>query len=102
MEIKLTGQTFDLEVLKFKGKVLVDFWAPWCAPCQIMGPVLEEFAKDLPANVKVGKLNVDEHPQIAQKYNIMSIPTLIVFDNGNVSKQVSGVQSEESLQELIN
>ncbi len=101
MEVVLTNQNFEQEVLKFNGKVLVDFWAPWCGPCQIMGPLLEEFAKSAPANVKVGKINVDENNEIAGKYGIMSIPTIMVFENGNIVKQAIGVQSREALNELV-
>jgi len=101
MELVLTDQNFEADVLNSKGKFVIDFWAPWYGPCQIICPILDNFAKDLPANLRVGKLNVDENPQTAQKYNIMSIPTLVVIENGKVVKQVSGVQSKESLHELI-
>lgn len=100
-EITLTDENFEQNVLKNANKVVVDFWAPWCGPCQIMAPILEDFAKTAPANVSVGKLNVDESPQIAQKFNIMSIPTIILFEAGKPIKHAIGVQSRESLEELI-
>lgn len=101
MESVFTDQNFETQVLQASGRVLVDFWAPWCAPCQIMTPILEVFAKSVPVNVKIGKVNVDENPQTAQRYNILSIPTLIVFEKGKVIKQLSGVQSKENLEKLI-
>ena len=100
MESVFTDQNFEAEVLKARGKVVVDFWAPWCVPCQIMAPILEESAKAAAANVKIGKLNVDENLETAQKYNILSIPTIIVFESGKVVKQISGVQTKESMEEL--
>lgn len=93
----ITDQNFDAEVLKAAKPVLVDFWAVWCGPCQIQGPIVEEVAKALGDKAVIGKLNVDENPQYAQKYGIMSIPTLMVFKNGTVVKQFIGVQSKETL-----
>ena len=86
MEIKLSTENFEKEVLKSEKPVLVDFYADWCGPCNAMAPVIEELAKELEGKVKVGKINVDENPDIAVEYNVMSIPTLIVFKNGKEEK----------------
>lgn len=99
MEIKLSTQNFEKEVLKSEKPVLVDFYADWCGPCNAMAPVIEELAKELEGKVKVGKINVDENPDIAVEYNVMSIPTLIVFKNGKEEKRLVGLRNKE---ELIN
>lgn len=96
MAMEFTKENFEQEVIKSDKPVVVDFWAPWCGPCQIMGPVIEELASELTA-VKVGKLNVDEYPDIAQQYGIMSIPTMKVFKGGQVAKEFVGVQSKDKL-----
>ena len=97
MEMQFTEQNFDQEVLKSDKPVLVDFWASWCGPCQMMGPIIEELAKEVGDKYKVGKLNVDENRGIAGQYNVMSIPTLIIFKGGQPVKQLVGVQAKESL-----
>ncbi len=99
MEIKLSTENFEKEVLKSEKPVLVDFYADWCGPCNAMAPVIEELAKELEEKVKVGKINVDENPDIAVEYNVMSIPTLIVFKNGKEEKRLVGLRNKE---ELIN
>lgn len=99
MEIKLSTENFEKEVLKSEKPVLVDFYADWCGPCNAMAPVIEELAKELGGKVKVGKINVDENPDIAVEYNVMSIPTLIVFKNGKEEKRLVGLRNKE---ELIN
>lgn len=105
-EFTATDQNFDSEVLKADKPVLVDFWAVWCGPCQIQDPIVEEVAKELSGKVKVGKLNVDENPNISQKYMVMSIPTLMIFKQGTIVKQFIGVQSKQTilgeLNKLIN
>ncbi len=100
--ITLTDKNFKEEVLKAKIPVLVDFWAPWCAPCQMQGPIIEEVVKEFETKIKVGKLNVDENREIAGQYQIMSIPTLIIFKDGKVVEQMTGVQSKEVLVDKIN
>lgn len=98
----ITDQNFEAEVLKSDKPVLVDFWAVWCGPCQMQGPIVEDVAKTMVGKAVVGKLNVDENPQIAQKYMVMSIPTLMIFKNGSVVKQFIGVQSKETLMGELN
>ncbi|MBL7078134.1 thioredoxin [Candidatus Shapirobacteria bacterium] len=95
--LTLNDKNFKKEVLEDKGVVVVDFWAPWCGPCQIMGPISEEFASKMEGRVKVGKLNIDEGGLVAGKYKVMSIPTLIIFKNGEAKKQLVGVQPKDIL-----
>ncbi|MCD4760517.1 thioredoxin, partial [bacterium] len=104
MALELTDKNFGLEVKEDKGIVLVDFWAPWCGPCKMQGPIIEEFAEEMKAkdNVKIGKLNVDQNQETAQAFQVMSIPTLKVFKDGQVVEDMVGLQSKESLLEVIN
>ena len=97
MELKFETNNFEQEVLKSEKPVLVDFYADWCGPCQMMGPVIEEISEELDGKAKVGKINVDENPDIAVEYNVMSIPTLIIFKNGKEVKRYVGVTSKEEL-----
>jgi thioredoxin 1 len=97
MAMEFTDQNFEQEVLKSDIPVLVDFWAPWCGPCQVMGPIIEDLAKEVGTKYKVGKLNVDENPETAQKFNIMSIPTLKIFKQGQIAKDLVGLQAKETL-----
>jgi len=97
MDIVITDKNFDAEVLKANKPVLVDFWAVWCGPCQMQEPIIKDVAKSMAGKAKVGKINVDENPQLVQKYNVMSIPTLMIFKGRTVVKQFVGVQSKEIL-----
>jgi thioredoxin 1 len=97
MATEFTDQNFEQEVIKSEKPVLVDFWAPWCGPCQVMGPIIDGLAKEIGDKGKVGKLNVDENPETAGKYGVMSIPTLKIFKGGQVVKEFVGVQSAEIL-----
>lgn len=101
-DVTITDQNFDSEVIKSDKPVLVDFWAVWCGPCIVQGPIVEEVGKSMAGKAKVGKLNVDENPLIAQKYGVMSIPTLMVFKSGTVVRQFIGVQSKEVLMGELN
>jgi thioredoxin 1 len=96
-DITFTDANFDAEVVKSDKPTLVDFWAVWCGPCQMQGPIVEEVAKEMETKAKVGKLNVDENPAMAQKFGVMSIPTIIIFKGGQPVKQFVGVQSKETL-----
>lgn len=100
-DITITDQNFDAEVLKSTLPVLVDFWAVWCGPCRMQEPIIEELAKDMEGKAKIAKLNVDENPTTAQKFGIMSIPSLLVFKGGQVVKQFVGVQSKATLQTAL-
>ena len=101
MAMQFTDDNFEQEVLKSDKPVLVDFWAAWCGPCQIMGPIIEELAEEVKEKYKVGKLNVDENRETATKYSVMSIPTLIIFKDGKAVKQLVGVQAKEGLKEEL-
>ncbi len=102
MNVELTDKNFKEEVEDAKEFVLVDFWAPWCGPCQMMGPIIEELSKEFEGKVKVGKFNVDENPNIAGKYEILSIPALKMFKGGKIIKEITGLQPKEVLLEKIN
>lgn len=96
-DVTITDANFDTEVIQSDKPVLVDFWAVWCGPCQTQEPIVEEVARVMDGKAKIGKLNVDENPQVSQKFGIMSIPTLMIFKGGTVVKQFLGVQSKETL-----
>ncbi|MAF13757.1 MAG: thioredoxin [Parcubacteria group bacterium] len=99
----LTDENFDNEVLSSKVPVLVDFWAPWCGPCKMQSPILEQLADDYKdKKVKIAKLNVDEASRSASKYQVMSIPTLILFKDGKPVDQMIGVQDKDALIEKLN
>lgn len=97
MAMQFTDAAFETEVLKSDIPVLVDFWAPWCGPCQILGPIIEELAAEM-KGVKIGKLNVDENPSTASKYAVMSIPSIKIYKGGQVVKEFVGVQPKEVLE----
>ncbi len=93
--IELTSDNFEEEVLQSEKPVLVDFWAPWCGPCQVLGPVIKELAKELGDKAKVCKLNVDENQQLAAEYEVQGIPTVVVFKDGEPQKRLVGIQPKE-------
>ena len=95
--VTLTAENFPEQVLKSATPVLVDFWAEWCGPCKMIAPVLDELAAEYDGKVKIGKVNIDEHQQIAIDYGINSIPTLLFFKNGQVADQVVGMRSKRDL-----
>ncbi len=97
--LNLTKENFKSEVLESKGVVVVDFWAPWCGPCRALGPILEEFAHEN-ENIKVAKVNVDDNQEIAGEYRVMSIPTVIIFKDGEVINKSVGLVPKEKLEEL--
>jgi thioredoxin 1 len=98
---KVSDDTFESEVLKATGPVVVDFWAEWCGPCKMIAPVLEELSGTLDGKVKIVKLNVDESPGTAAKYGIMSIPTLMIFKNGEMAARQIGAAPKQKLEQWI-
>lgn len=101
MALTFTDDNFENEVLKSDQPVLVDFWAPWCGPCQMMGPVIDELAEEMKGVAKIGKLDVDENPKKASEYGIMSIPSLKIFKGGKVVKEFMGVQQKTILKDEL-
>ena len=94
-------ENFEKEVMNSEGTVLVDFYADWCGPCKMMSPIIDEIAEEGIPNLKVGKVNVDENQDLAEKYGIMSIPTILVFKNGNIAKTFVGVTAKEEIKAVI-
>jgi thioredoxin 1 len=100
-EVTVTNDNFKAEVLDSDIPVLADFWAEWCVPCKMVGPILEQMAEDYKGKVKIAKINVDEEGELASNYNIVSIPTILVFHNGSVAKQQIGAVPKKVLEDLV-
>lgn len=100
-EITITKENFEKEVLKSDIPVLVDFWATWCGPCRMLSPIVDEIADEVEGKAKVGKINVDEQPELAAEYRVMSIPTLLLFRNGEAVAQTIGAQPKEQIEKLF-
>lgn len=98
--IKITNQNFQEEVLNSDKPVLLDFWATWCGPCMMVGPILEEISEEMP-HIKIGKINVDEEAELAMKYQIMSIPTLILMVDGQIKTKSIGAQPKENIINML-
>lgn len=101
MAIQFTDQNFNEEVLQSGIPVMVDIYATWCGPCQMMAPLVEKLAEEFDGKVKIGKLDVDESPEIPERYNVMSVPTFLFFKNGEITDQVTGGIAEGSLREKL-
>ncbi|WP_010248269.1 thioredoxin [Acetivibrio cellulolyticus] len=97
----ITKDNFEQEVLKSEKAVLVDFWAPWCGPCRAVGPIVDELASEYNGKAKISKLNVQDENELAAKFRVMSIPTIMIFKNGDVVEKVVGARSKSELSSLI-
>lgn len=100
-EINVTESNFDTEVLNANTPVLLDFWATWCGPCRMLAPVIEEIAKEYDGKIKVGKVNVDEEPRLANSFGIESIPTVLLFKNGKVENMSVGYRPKEEIVKML-
>lgn len=101
MSLTITKQNFETEVLNSGKTVLIDFWAPWCGPCRMLEPTIDEISRTASEDVVVGKINIDEEPELASQYGVMSIPTLIVFKNGEVSSKAVGVRPKDAILDML-
>ena len=99
--VQLDDASFEAEVISSDKPVLVDFWAPWCGPCKALAPVIDEISDEYVDKLKVGKVNVDENPEISMKFGIRSIPTLMVFKNGEVQEQIIGAVPKSEIENAI-
>ena len=98
--LNITDTNFESEVLSSEQPILIDFWASWCGPCRMLSPVIDKIA-DKVSDIKIGKVNVDEQPELARQFGVMSIPTLVVMKNGQVTQQSVGVQPKEAILSMI-
>ena len=101
MALEITKDNFEKEILS-QGKAIIDFWAPWCGPCQMLTPIIEELAEEMKGKIKVGKVNVDEQNELAAQFGVMSIPTIVAFEDGKVIKKSIGVQPKENIIKMFN
>ena len=99
--VELSDSSFESEVINSEKPVLVDFWAPWCGPCRALAPVIEEISTDFVDKLKVGKVNVDDNPEISMKFGIRSIPTLMVFKDGEVLEQIIGAVPKSEIERAL-
>ena len=99
--LKITSENFEQEVLKAAQPVAIDFWASWCGPCKMFSPIVDEFAEENEGKVKVGKVNIDDEPDLASRFGVMSIPTAILFKNGQAVQSMVGVQPKAKLEEMV-
>ena len=99
--LKITSENFEQEVLKAAQPVVIDFWASWCGPCKMLSPIVDEFAEENEGKVKVGKVNIDDEPDLASRFGVMSIPTAILFKNGQAVQSMVGVQPKAKLEEMV-
>lgn len=99
--LTITKSNYEKEVINSDKTVLLDFWASWCGPCRMVSPIVEEVAKEAKDSAKIGKVNVDEEPELAREFNIMSIPTLVVMKDGKVTQSLVGVQSKNDIMSTI-
>lgn len=99
--LTITHENFEQEVLKSKTPVLVDFWAPWCGPCKMVAPVLDELATEMDGKVRIGKLNVDEHQQLASQFNVRGIPMFLLFKDGKIADQAVGLMPKSQFQVFL-
>lgn len=99
---EINSQSFNKDVLEENSPVVVDFWATWCGPCRMLSPIMEEVSDEFNGKVKFVKINVDENPDLAQKYNIASIPTVMVFKDGNVKQNMIGFRPKDEIIKILN
>ena len=99
--VHFSKDTFDTEALGAAGPVLVDFWAPWCGPCKMLGPIIEQLGDEMDGKAVIGKVDIDEEPDLAARYGVMSIPTVILFKNGEQAARMVGLQSKQALVRMI-
>ena len=100
-ELKITRENFENEVMKSNIPVLIDFWAPWCGPCRMMGPIIEQLAEEYEGKAKVGKVNVDEEGELSQAFGVMSIPTIVLIKDGKVVKQAVGARPKAEVEAML-
>lgn len=100
-ELKITRENFENEVMKSDIPVLIDFWAPWCGPCQMMGPIIEQLAEEYEGKAKVGKVNVDEEGELSQAFGVMSIPTIVLVKDGKVVRQAVGARPKAEVEAML-
>ena len=99
--VHFSKDTFDTEALGAAGPVLVDFWAPWCGPCKMLGPIIEQLGDEMDGKAVIGKVDIDEEPDLAARYGVMSIPTVILFKNGEEAARMVCLQSKQKLVRMI-
>ena len=100
-ELKITRENFENEVMKSDIPVLIDFWAPWCGPCRMMGAIIEQLAEEYEGKAKVGKVNVDEEGELSQAFGVMSIPTIVLIKDGKVVKQAVGARPKAEVEAML-